>query len=61
MLPKTQTGWMDTKTRPVSTRYPLETYWHTQAESKGAGEDIPCKCKLKESQSMDTYIRQNRL
>ena len=34
---------------------------NTQTESKGMEKGIPCKWKLKESQSSNTYMRQNRL
>ena len=37
-LTKTQTGWMDTKTRPIymlSTRNPLQTSRHIKTESEG--------------------------
>ena len=45
---KTQTGWVDTKIRPVhmlSTRDSLQTQGHLQTESKGMGEGIPHKWK----------------
>ena len=45
---KTQTGWVDTKTRPIhmlSTRDSLQTSGHLQTESKGMGEGVLCKWK----------------
>ena len=48
---KTQTGRMDTKTRPVymlSTRDPHQTQGHTRTESEGMEKDFPCKWKTKE-------------
>ena len=43
---KRQTGWMDTKTRPVymlSTRDPPQNKGHIETESEGLEKDIPCK------------------
>ena len=61
---KTQTGGMDTKTRPVymlSTRDPLQTQGHIQTESEGMEKDIPCKWKSKETWNSNSHMRQNRL
>ena len=61
---KTQTSWMDTKTRPIYMMFtwnPLLNEGHTQTESEGMEKDIPCKRKSKESWSSNSHIRQNRL
>ena len=39
----------------------LQFQGHTQTESEGKKEDILYKWQLKESQSNNTHIRQNRL
>ena len=52
------------KTRPVyiiPTRDSLQMQRHIQTESEGMEKGIPCKQKSKESQSSNTYIRQDRL
>ena len=54
---KTQTGWMDTKTRPVSKRDSLQIQGHIQTESERMEKGIPHKLKAKESQSSNIYIR----
>ena len=44
--PKDETGWMDTKTRPLymlSTRDPPQNKGHIQTESEGLEKDIPHK------------------
>ena len=44
--PKTKTGWMDIKTRPLymlPVRDPPQTKGHIQTESEGLEKDIPCK------------------
>ena len=42
----------------LSTRDPLQTQGHIQAQSEGVEKDIPCKWKSKESWSSNTHIRQ---
>ena len=43
----------------LSSRDPLQFQRHTQIESERMEENIPCKCKSKESWSSNTHIRQN--
>ena len=50
--PKTKTGWMDTKTRPLfmlSTRDPPQNEEHKKTESERLGKDISCKSRQKEA------------
>ena len=57
---KRQTGWMDTKIRPLymlSTGDPPQNKGHIQIESEGLEKDISCKPRIKESRSSNTHIR----
>ena len=57
---KRQTGWMDTKIRPLymlSTKDPPQTKGHIQTESEGLEKDISHKWRPKESRSSNTHIR----
>ena len=63
LQPKTQIGWMDTKTRPIymlSTRKLCQTQRHIYTESERMKEYTPYKWKAKESWSSHSRIRQNR-
>ena len=58
--PKTKTGLMDTKTRPLymlSTRDPPQNKGHILTESEGLEKNISCKWGPKESRSSHTHIR----
>ena len=57
---KRQTGWMDTKTRPIymlSMRNPLQTSRHIWTESERMEKYIPCKQEAKESWSSSPHIK----
>ena len=56
---KRQTGWMDTKIRPLymlSTRDPRQAKGHVQTEGEELAKDISCKCRPKESRNNNTHI-----
>ena len=55
---KTQTGWVNRKIRPISTRDLPQIQGYLQTESKQMGEGSPYKWKSKESRSSNIHIRQ---
>ena len=49
---------MDTKTRPIymlPPEDPLQTYRHTQTESKRMEKDIPCEWKPKKARGQSLF------
>ena len=66
MLQPKDTEWLNgyknkTHIYDAYNRFTLDLETHTQTESEGIKKCIPCKWKLKESQSSNTSIRLNKL